>query len=62
MVNGEVGINDLNIRWLEQEAKKDDKYKALHDAVVSGFSQFRTKYGPWTKSLKNLYVPEFRPH
>lgn len=58
----EIGIQDQNIKWLEQEANKDDRYKVLRDAVMSGFSEFKTKYGPWTKSLRNLYVQEFRPH
>ena len=60
--NGKIGIQDLNIRWLGKEAMKDYKYKVLHDALVSGFAQFRTKYGPWTKSLTNQYVRDFRTH
>ena len=61
-INGEIGIQDLNIRWLKNEGMKEDKYKAIHDAVVSGFLQFRTKYGSWTKSLTNQYVRDVRPH
>ena len=43
-ITSEVGIQDLNIRRLEADAIKDDKYKALFDAVTSGFEQFRNKY------------------
>ena len=61
-ISGEVGIKDLNIGWLEKEAKKDEKYTVPHDAVMSGFSKFRSKYGSWTKCPKYFYVREFRPH
>ena len=40
-ISGEMGIKDLNISWLEEECKKDEKYRALHAAVISGFGQFR---------------------
>ena len=36
-ITGEIGIKDLNMAKLEEQARKDDRYKALHDAVVSGF-------------------------
>ena len=56
------GIKNLSLSKLEEEAKKDGKYKILHDAVLSGFDQYKQKYGTWTKNEECHYVKEFRPH
>ena len=56
------GIKDLSLENLEKEATKDKRYAKLHLAVRNGFSEFKAKYGAWTKAPQNRYVVEFRPH
>ena len=61
-ITGDIGIKDLQISWLEDEARKDIRYRELHDAVMTGFEKFKTSYGIWTKTPKYLYVRDFKPH
>ena len=56
------GIQNLSLAKMEEEAKKDERYKILHDAVLSGFQDYKNKYGAWTKPPKFQYVKEFKPH
>ena len=61
-ITNEIGIKDLQISWLEEEARKDIQYKELHEAVLTGFENFKTNYGMWRKPPKYLYVRDFKPH
>ncbi len=44
-ITSDVGIKDLQISWLEEEARKDTRFKELHEAVMTGFENFKTSYG-----------------
>ena len=63
-----LGIKDRSLEWIERESEADERYKALHKAVLSGFDQFKSKYTTRTKrnkcrtiSNRNQYIEEFRP-
>lgn len=47
---------------VEARGQTDGRYKALQDAVMSGFSKFTSNYEVWPYSLKNHYIREFIPH
>ena len=57
-----LGIKDLNIENLEQEALKDEKYQALHKAVINGFDGFKGRYCKRTKAPLHQYIHNFRAH
>ena len=57
-----ISIKDYQIRWLEDETRKDTRYKKLNEAVMTGFENFQANYGKWRKPQKYLYVWDFKPH
>lgn len=34
----------------------------LHDAVLTGFGEYKHRYGPWTQNPKFQYFTDFKPH
>ena len=68
-ISNTMGIIDLNIDEMQQEARIDTIYKAFHDAVMTGFENFRSNYGARTKHHKrrtkrheDQYIQDFPPH
>ena len=61
-ITSEIGIKDLQISWLEEEARKDIQYKELHEAVMTDYENLETNYGMWRKLPKYLYVRDFKLH
>ena len=56
-----LGIKDISLENVKRECKEDARYQALYQAILSGFEEFSTKYGSWTKHPKNQYILEFKP-
>ena len=61
-VTSSMGIKDINITELEENAQSDEKYKKLYEAILSGFEEYKTRYGSWTKFPNCQYIRDFRPH
>lgn len=55
-IDSNIGIKYLQLRWLEEEDRNITLNKKLHRAIMTGFQNFKTNYGTWRKSSKNLFV------
>ena len=45
-----LGIKDINLEMIKEECRADEKYQAIHQAVLTVFEDFKSKYGTWTKT------------